>query len=105
MRGSLIVAVLLSVLLIIFAITNNYNVEVNLLATRITVSMPILLISTFALGVLTAFLFSIPSWWRRRKEKNAHVKQIQQLNQEITTLKKDINESAVDDFVKDVDNE
>lgn len=111
MRASLIIAILLSLLLVIFALSNNYIVDINLLLWNFKVSMPLLLISTFALGVLAAMLYNMPSWWRTRKLKKSLAKENQSLKDQINQLgsfnqnTKDINQTGVDDFVKDVDKE
>ncbi len=111
MKPNVVVVLLVSILVIFFALSNNYLVDVNFLITQVRVSMPVLLIATFGSGVLTTLFLHIPSWWRARSQKknlNHQIKELQEQLEQYTGQQfdaKDIHDSDVDEFLKDVENE
>jgi len=83
MRATFVIAILLSVLLTIFALANNSLMEINYLFGTVEVPKALVIMLSLAFGVLIMFLFNIPSWWKHRKEKSA-------LKKEITTLRAEL---------------
>ena len=66
MQLLLIVALGLAILTVIFALQNPIPVGVTFLIWRFEGSLALVLISTFALGVIVSLLISIPAIVKRR---------------------------------------
>lgn len=76
MRFGLIFSLLLAVLVIIFALQNPQNMDINLLFFQAEESTALVLILTFGLGVVVGLLSIIPQQLRsRRKLKQLQKKQ------------------------------
>lgn len=65
MRATLIIALIVASLAVVFSIQNSQPVMVNFLKWYFEASLVVVLLITFIAGVITAFLVSIP--WRIRK--------------------------------------
>lgn len=107
MRGALIVGILLSILLTVFALLNKVDVPVNYYFGKVELPLSFLLMITLALGILIMFLFNIPSWWKNRKEKTSLKKEIAELKSQVEQLNvaAPLNEPIIEDFINDVDTE
>lgn len=84
-----IVGLILAIAIIIFAIQNGNNTEIDFFIWKITPGPPLalLIILCVAIGAVLALLFSIPGRWRRRKKRI-------QLESELSTLRKNYEELA-----------
>ena len=74
----LVIALVVAILAVVFALQNASPVVVSLLSWRVEINLALLLLITFTLGVLTSLMVSIPAMllrWRRkrRKEQDAEV--------------------------------
>src|SRR6266542_4742346 len=79
MQSFLIVALGLAILTVIFALQNTIPVGVTLLIWKFEGSLALVLMLTFALGVLVSFLVSIPAIVKRRSAISNQVKKIEEL--------------------------
>ena len=64
---AVVLALLLSVTMVVFALQNATEVHVQFLFWSVEVALSLLLITTLLSGVIIAIIFSIPVWYRRRK--------------------------------------
>lgn len=71
MRFTLILSLLIAVLAVVFALQNPQFMEVNLLFTSTEGSTALVLIVTFALGVLVGLLSTLPGRLRDRRRIKA----------------------------------
>ncbi|TJX65657.1 DUF1049 domain-containing protein [Soehngenia saccharolytica] len=83
MQKSLIITLILSIVVIIFAINNNAIVTIDLIFTQIEISEAIVIFVCVLLGVAITSIFS---WFREMKLK----KVIKQQNSKIDDLNKNI---------------
>ena len=65
----LIIALIVSIFSVVFAVQNAVPVTVSLLGWRFESSLALVLLVTFALGVVTSLLVSIPAMVKRRRRK------------------------------------
>jgi lipopolysaccharide assembly protein A len=79
MQFLLIVALGLAILTVIFALQNPIPVGVTFLIWKFEGSLALVLISTFALGVLVSLLISIPAIVKRRSTIANQTKRIAEL--------------------------
>jgi putative membrane protein len=83
---ALILALVLALIVTIFAVQNNTSIDVTFLAWKIDGSLALILIITFALGILIGLLVSTPAWIRR-------VRQSAELKRNIRVLEKDLQDA------------
>lgn len=83
---ALILALFLALIVTIFAVQNNTAIDVTFLAWTIDGSLALILMITFALGILLGLLVSTPAWIRR-------VRQSADLRKNIRILEKDLEEA------------
>jgi uncharacterized integral membrane protein len=83
---ALILALILALIVTIFAVQNNTAIEVTFLVWKIDGSLALILMITFALGILIGLLVSTPAWIRR-------VRQSADLRKNIRVLEKDLEEA------------
>jgi len=113
MRGTLVAALVLSILVTLFVLKNNYQIDINYLLGDVRVSLPFLLFLLLALGSLITLLVSLPSWYRKRKLINSLNKTIDDLTKQLSevqsqspkTYEESLPQKDVDDFTKDVETE
>jgi putative membrane protein len=79
MQLLLIVALGLAILTVIFALQNPVPVGVTFLIWKFEGSLALVLISTFALGVIVSLLISIPAIVKRRSTISNQTKKITEL--------------------------
>lgn len=83
---ALILALFLALIVTIFAVQNNTAIDVAFLAWTIDGSLALILMITFALGILIGLLVSTPAWIRR-------VRQSADLKKNIRVLEKDLDDA------------
>ena len=79
MQSFLIVALGLAILTVIFALQNAIPVGVTFLVWKFEGSLALVLMLTFALGVLVSLLVSIPAIVKRRSVISNQTKKIEEL--------------------------
>ena len=79
----LILALLLALVVTIFAVQNNASVDISFIAWKTTGSLALVLMITFALGILLGLLVSTPGSIRRRRQFADLKKQLQSLEKEL----------------------
>ena len=79
MQLFLIVALGLAILTVIFALQNPIPVSVAFFGWEFEGSLALVLLLTFALGVLVSFLISIPAILKRRSGVSTQTKKIEEL--------------------------
>ena len=67
MRASLIVALLVAILAVVFALQNPHMTSLSIGPFALEGSVALVTLITFALGVITGVLVSVPSVYRARK--------------------------------------
>lgn len=113
MRGTLIAALVLSILVTLFVLKNNYQIDINYLVGDVRVSLPFLLFLLLALGSIITLLLSIPTWYRKRKLISSLNKSVNELTKELSDARAQLlkkqpaapPQKDVDDFTKDVETE
>jgi putative membrane protein len=83
---ALILALILALIVTIFAVQNNTAIDVAFLAWTIDGSLALILMITFALGILIGLLVSTPAWIRR-------VRQSADLRKNLRVLEKDLEQA------------
>lgn len=81
MRVYLILALLLAILVTVFAIQNNAQIEVTFLFWKIDGSLALVLMTTLAIGIIIGILVYIPSAVRRRLQVGGLKRQLRTLEQ------------------------
>jgi putative membrane protein len=76
MRFTLIISLLLAILAVVFALQNPQQATVDLFTTTFQGSTALILIVTFAIGVLVGILGAIPGWLRNRRKVSSLQKTI-----------------------------
>jgi putative membrane protein len=79
----LILALLLALVVTIFAVQNNASVDISFIAWKTTGSLALVLMITFALGILLGLLVSTPGSIKRRRQFADLKKQLQSLEKEL----------------------
>lgn len=82
-----ILGLLLSILIIVFALANQETEEINFLVFRLEINLVLLIFLCIAIGSILTLLFSLPGVFRRRKEKS-------ELKSELKELRKNYEELA-----------
>lgn len=92
MRFTFIIAIVLSIIITIFALSNNEDVTINYLLGEGKMVKALLIFLLIGAGAIITLLFSIPSWWRNRNEKSALRKENARLNQALIDTRKELLE-------------
>jgi len=79
MQLQLIVAIIVAILAVVFALQNAVPIKVSFLTWRFESSLALVLLITLALGILMSLLVSVPSMIKRRKMISNQKKKIQEL--------------------------
>ena len=79
MQLQLIVAIIVAILAVVFALQNAVPITVSFLTWRFESSLALVLLITVALGVIMSLLVSVPSMIKRRKIISNQKKKIQVL--------------------------
>jgi putative membrane protein len=77
----LLMALLICIVIVLFAVQNAALVTVTFLAFNFTGSLALILVIVFALGVLSGMLMTVPSFWRKSaalREQKRRVKQLEE---------------------------
>jgi uncharacterized integral membrane protein len=80
---TLILAIILALLVTIFAVQNNTQIDINFLAWNTEGSLALILMITFAIGILIGLLISAPAWFRRVRQSAVLRKSIQGLEKNL----------------------
>ena len=83
----LILALILALMVTIFAVQNNAAIEITLLFWKIEGSMALALMITLAIGILIGLLVSSLPFFRQRMQISSLKRKSSQLEAEITQLK------------------
>ena len=77
----LILALLICIVIVLFAVQNAALVTVTFLTFHFAGSLAFILVVVFALGVLSGMLMTVPSFWRKSsalREQKRKVKQLEE---------------------------
>lgn len=87
MKLSMIVLLLLMGVVTAFAVQNSGDITVRFLHVSRTTSIPVVIVASFAVGVLGGWLAGLPGFFRRRSEARAAARRIRELEAEVADLK------------------
>ena len=87
MKLSMIVLLLLMGVVTAFAVQNSGDITVRFLQLSRTTSIPVVIVASFAVGVLGGWLAGLPGFFRRRSEARAAARRIRELEAEVGVLK------------------
>jgi uncharacterized membrane protein YciS (DUF1049 family) len=90
MKAVLIVLVVLLALVAAFAVQNPGVIVVRFLTFSGYTSLLVVIVASFAAGVISVGLAGLPGFFRRRSEAAAAAKRIRELEAEIGNLKKTV---------------
>ncbi|TNF52231.1 LapA family protein, partial [bacterium] len=79
MQFFLFLALILALVLMVFALQNAEPIRVNFINWSFESSLALLLVVTFAAGMLSGLFSSIPAFWRKAKTSRLKKKRIQEL--------------------------
>ena len=88
MKFSMIVLLVLMGVVTVFAVQNSGDITVRFLHVSRPTSIPVVVVASFAAGVLGGWLAGLPGFFRRRAEAAAAAKRIRELEAEVGDLKK-----------------
>lgn len=97
MQLQLIVAIIIAIVAVVFALQNAVPIAVGFLVWRFQSSLALVLLVTLALGILMSLLVSMPSMIRTRKVISNQKKKIQKLE---IDLQKEVG-SKTEEEIKD----
>jgi uncharacterized integral membrane protein len=83
MRIYLILALILAIIVTIFAVQNNEPVDVSFLTFELDGSLALVLMITLTLGIIIGILVSAPSSLRRRMEIGGLKKNVRQMEKDL----------------------
>ena len=101
MQLQLIVAIIVAILAVVFALQNAVPIAVSFLIWRFESSLALVLLITLALGILMSLLVSVPSMIKTRKIISNQKKKIQKLG---IGLQKEA-ESKIEEEIEDEESE
>jgi len=87
MRIYLILALLLAIIVTIFAVQNNEPVDVSFLTFELNGSLALVLMITLALGIIIGILVSAPSSLRRRMEIGGLKKNARRMEKDLASAR------------------
>jgi len=79
MQLQLVVAIIIAILAVVFALQNAVPIAVSFLTWRFESSLALVLLITVALGIIMSLLVSVPSKIKRMKLISSQKKKIQEL--------------------------
>jgi lipopolysaccharide assembly protein A len=77
----LFLALLICIVIVLFAVQNAALVTVTFLAFHFAGSLAFILVVVFALGVLSGMLMTVPSFWRKSAALREQRKKVRQLEE------------------------
>ncbi len=92
MQIFLLIAALIAVLAVIFALQNAVPITVSFLFWQVKSSLALILIVAFIAGLITSFLFNILSNIKRNRATASQEKEIEETKKEVTTVQEKENE-------------
>ena len=87
MKFSMIVLLVLMGVVTVFAVQNSGDITVRFLHVSRPTSIPVVVVASFAAGVLGGWLAGLPGYFRRRSEAGAATRRIRELEAEVGNLK------------------
>lgn len=85
MRIYLILALILAIIVTIFAVQNNEPVDVSFLTFELNGSLALVLLITLTLGIIIGLLVSAPSSLRRRMEISGLKKNVRKMEKDLAS--------------------
>lgn len=93
MKLSLFVAILLSAVIIMFALQNSQSIQIRFLGWYLEGPLVLVLLGVFAVGALAMFLMALPSRFSRRQELAALKRDYDKLRGELK--RQEVSQSSV----------
>lgn len=87
MRIYLILALILAIIVTIFAVQNSKAVDVSFLTFELTGSLALVLLITLAVGIIIGILVSAPAALRRRREIGGLKKNVRKMEKDLATAR------------------
>jgi len=84
MRFFIVLALLIALVIVLFAVQNSAIVTVSFLSFHYNGSLALILIVVFTLGLLTGILISIPSLLRKSSDLREQKRRVKQLEESTT---------------------
>ena len=88
----LIVALLIAIVAVIFALQNTMTITISFLAWEVTGSLSLVLLVTLAIGVVIGLLFLAPSTIKNSMAVSSHRKRVGSLEKELDEHKSKVAE-------------
>ena len=79
----LVLAILLSIIAVIFALQNAEPTAISFLSWDIVLPLALIILSTFAIGAITALLLTIPGTFKRKRNISTLKKEKQRLVEQL----------------------
>lgn len=83
MQLLLIIAIVIAILTVIFALQNAVTITVSFLTWKFESSLALVLLITLTLGILTSLLVSVPSMIKRMRMVSSQKKKIKELENDL----------------------
>ena len=84
MRFLIVLALLIALVIVLFALQNSAIVTVSFLSFHYNGSLALILVVVFTLGLLAGILISIPSLLRKSSDLRGQKRRVRQLEESIT---------------------
>jgi len=81
MRFFIVLALLIAIAIVVFALQNSSMITISFLAFHYNGSLALTLIIVFTLGLLSGILISIPSLLRKGSQLREHKRRVRQLEE------------------------
>ena len=92
----LILAIILAVIAVIFALQNSEPTALSFLAWDLVLPLALIILTSFAIGALVALLLTIPGTFRRKRLISSLNKEKKQLQNELEKLRIKVADSTTE---------
>jgi uncharacterized integral membrane protein len=86
MQFFLFLALILALILMLFTVQNQASITVTFINWTFEGSLALLLVLSFAAGLMAGIFSSLPAWWRKTKTNHVQKKRIHELEQELVSV-------------------
>ncbi len=83
MRGFMLLAIVLAVLLVVFSLQNNISVTIKLFLWQLESPLGLVLLLSFAAGAVMAVLLTFPGAWRRNRSNSRQRRELEDLRAQL----------------------
>lgn len=83
MQFFLFLALIIALVLVLFAVQNSTVITLTFIAWTFEASIAFILALTLTAGILVGVFLCIPTWWRKARENRTQRKRVQELEKQL----------------------